>query len=486
MSLSRNAAFTMGSAVAQIAVTLVTLPLYLQAIGLDRYGVLVLLWLLFEYLMLFNLGLDRAAIHLLSRYKDDAERANGLFWSALAICVATGILGAVLTYAALPAVLMNVLSVSQALVSEIGWGVAAFAAMLLVGVIATILSSLLQSHERFLEMNAAQLASSVAFQAIPVAAATLVSPTLQTVVIAGCAGRALQMLLLLAFCWRRSIRPGRPAFSKPGALSMLRYGAWTSVSGVISPIVVNLDRLLIGRLAGPAAVALYAVPYNLVMKAQLIPTSLSSALFPRLSQAGDLAGRRATAETALFALGAILGIGLIVGSFALEPFLGAWVGSLVSVDAVRAGQILILGIWFNGLAVVPYVWLQANGRPDLVAKLHALELVPFALVLWTLVAKFGIEGAAAAWSLRVIVDALALQFFARMSSQGFIRLLPSLGCVTGAVIFNCIYVGHGLLSTLLALALQAFMCIWAFRAAPPALRDRLVKVLRRLLPLRWR
>ena len=81
-------------------------------------------------------------------------------------------------------------------------------------------------------------------------------------------------------------------------------------------------------------------------------------------------------------------------------------------------QWLVLGVFLNSLAMIPYTLLQAIGRPDLTAKLHLVELPVFLLMLWSMIHMFGIEGAAIAWTLRVGFDALLLFAVAR-------RLLPS-------------------------------------------------------------
>ncbi len=57
------------------------------------------------------------------------------------------------------------------------------------------------------------------------------------------------------------------------------------------------------------------------------------------------------------------------------------------------------------------------GRPDLTAKLQVLELPVYLTALIWLTKKYGIEGAAIAWTGRVALDALVLFIMAR-------RLLP--------------------------------------------------------------
>jgi len=44
------------------------------------------------------------------------------------------------------------------------------------------------------------------------------------------------------------------------------------------------------------------------------------------------------------------------------------------------------------------------GRPDLPAKFHLFELFFYVGIAWLLISKWGINGAAVAWTLRVILD----------------------------------------------------------------------------------
>ena len=85
-----------------------------------------------------------------------------------------------------------------------------------------------------------------------------------------------------------------------------------------------------------------------------------------------------------------------------------WMGADFASHATPVIELLLVGAWVNGIAFIPYSFLEGQGRPDLVAKLHALEFLPFIVTLWFLLHRFGLPGAALAWSGRVAVDALLL------------------------------------------------------------------------------
>ena len=81
-----------------------------------------------------------------------------------------------------------------------------------------------------------------------------------------------------------------------------------------------------------------------------------------------------------------------------------WMGAGFASQTTRVLQILALGVLANGMSYVPYNMLQAVGRPDLTAKFHLFELVPYVLLCLFLIPRWGISGAAAASAFRFSLD----------------------------------------------------------------------------------
>ena len=98
-------------------------------------------------------------------------------------------------------------------------------------------------------------------------------------------------------------------------------------------------------------------------------------------------------------------------------FFRYWIGADFALVAAPVAQILFIGVWFTGLAFLAYTLIQSQGRPDLTGKLHAVEVLPFLGILWVLTANFGINGAAMAWTLRCVVDGLAMFWAAGLSRR---------------------------------------------------------------------
>jgi O-antigen/teichoic acid export membrane protein len=110
---------------------------------------------------------------------------------------------------------------------------------------------------------------------------------------------------------------------------------------------------------------------------------------------------------ALILLAVIAPVLLVMVLFAL-PGISWWVNPEFGAAAAPSLQWLAAAMAMNIVAQVALTLVQAAGRPDLSAKFHLAELPVYALLLWFLVGKFGALGAALAWGIRVVADAVLL------------------------------------------------------------------------------
>jgi len=104
--------------------------------------------------------------------------------------------------------------------------------------------------------------------------------------------------------------------------------------------------------------------------------------------------------------------------------LNLWLGSEFADNSTLVLQLLAVGVFINSHAYIPSGLIQGAGRPDLNAKLHLIELPFYLLSLWWLVGVYGIVGAAIAWVLRVLIDAIILFVMARRLLTSAYTLRP--------------------------------------------------------------
>jgi O-antigen/teichoic acid export membrane protein len=194
-----------------------------------------------------------------------------------------------------------------------------------------------------------------------------------------------------------------------------------AVSNVLGPMLDTVDRIVIGSVLGPQSVAHYQVPSNLAVRVRILPGAICGSLSPRLASL-DTQSAMALANRALRVLSAALTPMIVFGIFLMQPFLTLWVGRGFALHAAPIGAVILVGVWFNCLAHVPYCHVQAIGRPNLGAYNHAVQVIPYILCLWVALHSLGLIGAAYVWSLRAAVD-FALGFWAAGYRAGAARYL---------------------------------------------------------------
>jgi len=420
--LARNTVWNLIGNGAPLIVAVFSIPILIHGLGKDRFGVLTLAWALIGYASLFDIGLGRALTQLVAKKLGSGEDREipALVWTSLLLMLALGVVGAAVIVATSPWLVHHALKIPEALQSEVVSSFRLLGLSVPVVIVTAGLRGLLEAHQRFKLVNALR---------IPIGVFTFVGPllvlpfskSLVSVVGILVVGRFLGCLAHLLVCFRvvPELRR-RLAWHGPSAGPLLRFGGWMTVTNIVGPLMVTLDRFIIGALVSVTAVAYYATPYEVVSKLLLIPAAVVVVMFPAFSTSFVKDQSRAAAlygRSVKYILLALFPIVLLILALARNG-LTIWLGSDFAQHSTRVVQWLAVGVLANSLALVPFSFVQGIGRPDLTAKLHLLELPIYLGVLFWLIRADGIEGAAIAWSARTVFDALALFIMAR-------RFLPT-------------------------------------------------------------
>ncbi len=409
-SIGRNSLLNLLGQALPLLVGLVAIPVTARALGPERFGLLALIWALLGYFGVLDLGLGRAATRFVaaSLARGDAPSLAGAATLTLASQVLVAIVAGLALALLAPLLSQRVLAVPAALQPEAAATLRVAAASVPLVGLSLGARAILEGARRFDLVNWIRTPAGIAVLVLPAVAAPL-----------GVGLPGIVLLLLLArvvTAWASlvAVRRALPALrwdlraSRAVASQVLGYGAWVAVSNVLSPLLTYLERFFLSARAGVASVAYYAAPYEAVTRLLIVPGGVASALFPTLGTRGDRGREAVLLQRWLRYL--LLGLAppvLVLVAFA-EPIMHLWLGAAYAARSGPALALLGLGVLVNGLAHLPYVYLLARDRPDLPAKFHAVELLLYVLVAWQLVGAFGVTGAAAAWTLRVLVDAVLL------------------------------------------------------------------------------
>lgn len=436
MSVKRHASYNLIGSVIPLALSLLTVPVYLKLVGPDRYGVLAIAWLLLGYFGLFDLGLGRATSFRIASLREAPPEARAAtFWSALCVNAAMGLVGGVVLWFAAGYFFEHVLKVSESLRPEVLAGVPMLASAVPIATITGVLTGAMQGREKFLETNIISVLSTTLFQLLPLGTAMLMGPNLPLLLTAAIGARLLAILVLGYRCHAELIRGVRPKFL-PGEIPLLlKFGGWVNLTSIVGPVLVIVDRFAIGAVLGTTALAVYTVPFQLAQRIAVVPGALVNALFPRMT-ASDPATRDALGRRATLTLACVVSPLVLVGVLVLEPFLHIWVGADLATKAAPVGRVLFLGFWANAFALVPFIFLQSSGRPDLPPKMHLLEIPLYLAGLYVGMKYFGLVGCAIAFCARCVLDYVLLSTAAgRRFDHAPLLLLNA--AILGAAIAAC-------------------------------------------------
>jgi O-antigen/teichoic acid export membrane protein len=416
--VAKNTGLNLLGQVAPAVVAVVTVPYIVAGLGVDRFGLLSLALILVGYLGLFDLGLGRATTRFVAEAlsRGDQAAVPEIVWTSVFMQFVFGCLGGLILASSASALVEHVIKVPALMADEARAVIYVVALMLPILICVSSLKGVLEAHQRFDLVNIVRSVSGSLMFLAPALGVRLgyQMPAIMVLLfVSVCATGAAYFALDLAVS--SSLR-SRAHFDRRRLRSLLGYGGWVTLSGIIVPLLVYSDRLLLSVLTSVAALTYYVIPYELVSRLQVFPTSLGAALFPAFSR--SLAMR--SPDLKLLYLRSIKYLMLIVAPIALALvllgrwILAVWLGQGFADQGAIVLQFLAIGVVLNSVSQISAQLLDGVGRPDLRAKVF-LSYLPIYLVLAAgLIVLFGVNGAAAAWALR---GAIELCLFTAVASR---------------------------------------------------------------------
>lgn len=479
MSVQKHTAYNLIGAILPIGLSLVTIPIYVGLIGEARYGVLAIAWLLLGYFGLFDLGLGRATAQRIASLGDASrDQLATSFWTALVMNTGLGVAGGLVIWPVANYFFGHVLSIETGLRPELDAAIPWMVLAVPMATLSGVFSGALEGRSRFMELNVISVLGSLLIQLLPLTVAWWHGPDLAWLLPAVILARLVTLVLLFFRCRVHVFQGVAPQVSRSLAKSLLRFGGWVTVTSLVGPMMVIFDRFVIGTALGVKAVTHYTVPFQLAERTTILPGALTTALFPRLA-ATNPAEARQLAGMAIRSLAVVMTPVMLVGVLLIETFLAWWLNPDFATRAGLTAQILLLGFWINAFARVPYAQLQAAALPDLVAKCHLGELIPYLLALYASLHFWGLPGAAAAFGLRAFADCILLLWLAGSLRVALSALgIPVLLLLLGLAVAVALPAGSGAW-WLAALGLLAMSLAWAWRSAPIEVRHLVMKTMNR-------
>ncbi|MGB8275855.1 MAG: flippase, partial [Alphaproteobacteria bacterium] len=441
---------------------LVAVPILLHGLGTDRFGLFTLAVIVIGYVSLFDLGLGQALTKLVADRLGDVESRKeipALIWTTLVVMFGVGmILSALLALSAPGIVGGGTLKIPPGLAAEVRTSLFILAATLPVVICSAGLRGVLESYQRFDLGCIVRIASGSATYLAPLAALAL-SADLPKAVAAVAIGRVLAALINLWFIARIVPELAHDVrFDRKLVKPLAQFGGWVTVTSVIYPLLMYLDRFLVGGLVSTAAIAYYGTPYDIVTRLWFVPWALTGVLFPAFATMTKSAPGRTQAlflNAVKYVFLAMFPAALLLIAFAHEG-LQLWLGADFAGHSAPVVRWLAVGVFLNSFAQIAGVLVTGSGRADISAKLGLIQVPLYVALVWWLTKTAGVEGTAVAWTTRAAVSSAVLILIAARMANIRGRLLVLIGAAIG-----CALVGFAVAAAPFALAVKVVGCVAA-------------------------
>ena len=346
--MSLGAVLSLVSQMINIIVGLVFTPIMIRIMGQNEFGLYQLVLSVVNYLNLMNLGFNGAYIRYYSLAKLKGEKEvsniNGMFFSVFCIiatlCVFAGgvlyqniqILGEYLTPA--DYVIAKRLMVYMVLNVAISFP-------------NSLLVAYMFANERFVFYRALMIVTSIVLPALKIPILLLGYGSVGIVVVTFLL-TVFRFVVNFIYCRRRlkmEIRYGY--FDKTIFGDLLKFTFFIFLSDLVDQLNSNVDKLLLGRMMGTIAVALYSVAFNLRGYYTTMTWIIPEVYIPAVNRAIVEENSIEKANAIFVQIGRInnaLTLLVISGFFVFgQTFIRLWVGEEYSVSFYATLMLMISG-----------------------------------------------------------------------------------------------------------------------------------------------
>jgi O-antigen/teichoic acid export membrane protein len=394
-----NASYSIAEYIAQPLSMLVAAPFLVHKLGLNQYGIWMLVSAILGSMGILSTGFGDATVKYVSAYRGQNNPAGveRTIRATLAINTLLGGLFGLLVWVAAPYAVAHIFKIEPMFHAASTQAIRISAVILVVRSVESVFVSTLRAYERYgppVKLNVF-LRTVVVVSAVVLAA---MGRGVVAIMIATLLWSAL-IVVLQAIAARRVVGPMNPfpTFERGALAEVCTFGCFSWLQALAGVVFSYADRFLVAAMLGTAPVAIYVLCVQAAQPIHGLAAAAFNFVFPHISsrhEAGEIHGPRRVFRLALLAslaLSLALALPLIVFS---KPLLTFWMGTQVANDGHLALALLAVAYVLMALNVVPHYALLAFGRVRLISGLNLGAGILLTLLMASLVPTFGLTGAA--------------------------------------------------------------------------------------------
>ena len=414
-SIAKNTVYNLLGYGIPLIVALIFIPILVNGLGKERFGILNLIWIVIGYFGFFDFGIGRTLTKIIAEKigLNKFNEISSILWTSLFIMLIISLFGTIILMLNSSILVYNFFNISSTLQEESLHAFYLLSFAIPVITVSAGLRGVLEAYQKFGVINIIRTILGF-FTFLGPALCLIFTNNLFYLVLILVIMRVLILLLYLNQCFKLNISVNiKSGFNFSLIKPILKLSSWMTISNFVNPAIVYIDRFMIGALISATAVTYYSTPYEVVTKLLLIPGALTAVLFPAFSAnylTNSELNKKLVFKAGKYIFIIIFPITLLIVTFSKEV-MNLWLGASFLENSSTVLQLLTIGVLVNSISFIPFTFLQGIGRPDITAKIHMVEFPVYILAMWVGIKQGGINGAALVWLIRIIIDAFVLALY---------------------------------------------------------------------------
>jgi O-antigen/teichoic acid export membrane protein len=410
--VARNAIWSVVGRAAPMIVAIALTPRLIHMLGDSRWGVFTIALSLTGMMGLFDFGIGRALTRTVAVSLGDNKDAGPSVMTGIVALTALGFVGTLLLGLFVEFWTRSALKVPVSMQMEVRISLYLLCLAVPLILLNGALFGVLSAFQRQRQVSLINIPIMILYYAGPLAS-FFFYPSLVGVILVLVFLRAIMTYGYWLICLQcmPSLKTARPSWEELKPLAKL--GGWMTVSNLAWPLLSYIDRFVIASVVSAAVTGFYVTPSDLISRAYLVPTAVTTSAFPAIA-ASYIKDKLNTANifrrSVLAIAGALFVPSLLVVAFS-NQILQIWLGAEFASHASVVFHWFGIGIMMACCDIAPGM-LDAIGMPKMNALFSIGEIVCYVPLIMVLVRFSGLEGAAIAWAIRVLLDFLIRSFLA--------------------------------------------------------------------------
>ena len=419
---SGNAFYSVAEYIAQPLSMLAAAPFLVHKLGLQQYGIWMLVSAILGSMGILSTGFGDATVKYVSAYRGQNNPAGieRTIRAPLTINTCLGGLFGLLVWVAAPFSVDHIFKIEPVLHVASIQAIRISAVILMVRSVESVFVSTLRAFERYgppVKLNVF-LRTIVVISAVVLAA---FGRGVVAIMLATLFWSAL-IVVLQAAAARRVVGPVNPfpSLQRDALAEVFSFGCFSWLQALAGVVFTYADRFLVAAMLGTAPVAIYVLCVQVAQPIHGLAAAAFNFIFPHISsrhEAGDVHGPRRVYRLALLAsAGLSLALATSLVLFG-KPLLTLWMGTQFAQQAYGVLAILAVAHMVLAINIVPHYTLLALGNVRFVSIVNVVGGIVSLGAVALFIPPFGLSGVAIGRLVYGAVTALNLLMIRRRLSQ---------------------------------------------------------------------